>query len=170
MGQEDKTDVMTLKARVAQALKAEREKDEGCTTRLSTLRLIDAAIRDRDVCARGRGDSEGCPDADVRNVLETMIAQRDTAAREHDDAGRIEDAIREREEIEIIRAFLPEPLCTRDLEAAVEEVVEDLGATKLKDIGRCMSALKQRYPGKIESGSAGKVMRKALSGEKASSK
>ena len=77
MGHEDKSDMMTLKARVAQALHAEREKDGGCTTRLSTLRLIDAAIRDRDVCARGRGDSEGCPDADVRNVLEIMIAQRD---------------------------------------------------------------------------------------------
>ena len=95
MGQEEKSDMMSLKARVAQALNAEREKDEGCTTRLSTLRLIDAAIRDRDVCARGRGDSEGCPDADVRNVLDTMIAQRETAAREHDDAGRIEDAIRD---------------------------------------------------------------------------
>ena len=170
MGQEDKSDMMSLKARVAQALNAEREKDEGCTTRLSTLRLIDAAIRDRDVCARGRGDSEGCPDADVRNVLDTMIAQRETAAREHDDAGRIEDAIREREEIEIIRKFLPEPLGTKALEAAVEEVVDDLGATKLKDIGRCMSALKQRYPGKIESGKAGKVMRKALTGQKAAAK
>ena len=170
MGHEDKSDMMTLKARVAQALHAEREKDGGCTTRLSTLRLIDAAIRDRDVCARGRGDSEGCPDADVRNVLEIMIAQRETAADEHDDAGRIEDAIREREEIEIIRKFLPEPLCTKALEEAVEEGVEDLGASKLKDIGRCMSALKQRYPGKIESGTAGKVMRKALTSNKASAK
>jgi hypothetical protein len=170
MGQEDKTEVMSLKARVAQALKTEQEKNEGCTTRLSTLRLIDAAIRDRDVCARGRGDSEGCPEADVRNVLDTMIAQRETAAREHDDAGRIEDAIREREEIEIIRAFLPEPLCIKDLQAAVDEVVEDLGATKLKDIGRCMSALKKRYPGKIESGTAGKAMRKALTSGKAATK
>ena len=165
MGREDKTDVMSLKARVAQALKNESENTDCSAVTMTTLRLIDCAIRDRDVCARGRGDSEGCPDADVRNVLETMVAQREVAAREHDAAGRIEDAIREREEIEVIEQFLPEPLAGEALETAVVAVVEDLGATKLKDIGRCMSALKKRYPGKIESGPAGKVMRKALTSQ-----
>lgn len=164
MGQEDKSDTMSLKARVAQELSAETEKS-GHSVRLATLRLIDCAIRDRDVCARGRGEGEGCPEADVRNVLETMIAQREVAAREYDDAGRIEDAIREREEIEVIQQFLPVPLSGKALEDAVSTVVEDLGASKLKDIGRCMTALKQRYPGLIEPAIAGKAMRKALGGQ-----
>lgn len=163
MGQEDKSDTMSLKARVAQALRAESESC-GNPVRLATLRLIDCAIRDRDVCARGRGDGEGCPDADVRNVLETMVAQREIAAREHDDAGRIEDAIREREEIEVIQQFLPVPLSGKALDQAIITVLEDLGASKLKDLGRCMTALKQRYPGLIEPAIAGKAMRKALSG------
>ena len=164
MGREDKTGTMSLKARVAQALKNESEKG-GASVCLSTLRLIDCAIRDRDVCARGRGEGEGCPDADIRIVLETMVAQREIAAREHEDAGRIEDAIREREEIEIIQQFLPVPLSGPALEMAVGTVVEELGASKLKDLGRCMSALKQRYPGLIESGPAGKAMRKALTSQ-----
>ena len=133
--------------------------------RLATLRLIDCAIRDRDVCARGRGEGEGCPDADVRNVLETMVAQREVAAREYDAAGRIEDAIRERDEIEVIQGFLPVPLSGKALDEAVVSIVEDLGASKLKDLGRCMTALKERYPGLIEPALAGKVMRKALSGQ-----
>ena len=162
MGREDKSGLMSLKARIGNALKSETEKGQP-GVRLATLRLIDCAVRDRDVCARGRGDGEGCPEADVRRVLETMVAQREVAAREHEDAGRLEEAIREREEIEIIQQFLPVPLQGKALASAVEEVVTDLGASKLKDLGRCMSAPKERYPGMIESGAAGKAVRKALS-------
>ena len=162
MGREDVSGAMTLKARIANALRSETEKGKP-GVRLATLRLIDCAVRDRDVCARGRGVGEGCPDTDVRRVLEIMVAQREVAAREHEDAGRLEEAIREREEIEIIQQFLPVPLQGKALEAAVEEIVSDLGASKLKDLGRCMSALKERYPGMIESGTAGKAVRKALS-------
>jgi hypothetical protein len=153
---------MSLKTRIVQALKSETE-NGASDVELATLRLIECAVRDRDVCARGRGVGEGCPDADVRSVLETMVAQREVSAREHDAAGRIEDAIREREEIEVIQKFLPVPLSGRKLEAAVGEIVADLGASKLKDVGRCMSALKERFPGMIDSGSAGKAVREALS-------
>ncbi len=163
MGREDTTELMTLKARIINALKMELESGES-GVRLATLRLIDCAMRDRDVCARGRGVGEGCPDADVRRVLETMVVQREMAAREHEDAGQIEEAIREREEIDVIQQFLPVPLTGRALEQAVSAIVEELGASKLKDLGRCMAELKQRYPGLIESGPAGKAVRKALSG------
>lgn len=153
---------MSLKARIVQALKSDTGSGAS-DVELATLRLIECAVRDRDVCARGRGLGEGCPDADVRTVLETMVAQREVSAREHDAAGRIEDAIREREEIEVIQKFLPVPLSGKTLEAAVGEIVEDLGASKLKDVGRCMSALKERFPGMIDTGSAGKAVREALS-------
>ncbi|MGA1342890.1 MAG: GatB/YqeY domain-containing protein [Hyphomonas sp.] len=161
MGREDVSACMGLRARILQALKDEPDR-EGDETRRATLRLIDYAIRDRDVCARGRGEGAGCPDEDVRRVLETLVAQREASARQHDNEGRIQDAIREREEIDIIRGFLPRQLSGRALESAVRQVLDDLGASKLTDLGRCVTALKERYPGLIEASSAGRAVRAAL--------
>jgi len=161
MGREDVSACMGLRARILQALKDESD-SAGNETKRATLRLIECAIRDRDVCARGRGQGAGCPDEDVRRVLETLVAQREESAREHDDEGRIEDAIREREEIDIIRTFLPRQLTGKALDIAVKEIVDDLGASKLTDLGRCVTALKERYPGLIEASSAGKAVRTAL--------
>lgn len=161
MGREDISACMGLKARILQALKDESARTES-ETRLHTLRLIECAIRDRDVCARGRGEGEGCPDADVQRVLQIMVAQREEAASEHEEEGRLEDAIRDREEVDIIKAFLPKPLSGRALDIAVKQVVDDLGASKLKDLGRCVTTLKERYPGQIEAASAGKAVRTAL--------
>ncbi len=162
MGREDLSAFMTLKARIAQALKTE---SEHCTdeTRLATLRLIMCAIGDRDICARGRGVGEGCPDADVRGVLETMVAQRIASAREHEAEGRIEESMREQDEIDVIRQFLPVPLSGKALEIVVRQVAEDIGAAKLKDLGRCMTALKERYPDQIDPAIAGKTVRAVLS-------
>jgi len=161
MGREDVSACMGLRARILQALKDESD-SAGNETKRATLRLIECAIRDRDVCARGRGQGAGCPDEDVRRVLETLVAQREESAREHDDEGRIEDAIREREEIDIIRTFLPRQLAGKALDIAVKQVVDDLGASKLTDLGRCVTALKERYPGLIEASSVGKAVRTAL--------
>jgi uncharacterized protein YqeY len=161
MGREDVSACMGLRARILQALKDESE-SAGDETKRATLRLIECAIRDRDVCARGRGEGAGCPDEDVRRVLETLVAQREASAREHDHEGRIEDAIRERDEIAIIQQFLPKPLSGKALDIAVKQVVEDLGASKLSDLGRCVTTLKQRYPGLIEAASAGKAVRTVL--------
>lgn len=150
-----------FKARLKAALEtAEAQDSDG--VRAATLRLVQCAVRDRDVSARSRGECEGCPEAAVRQVLQTMAAQREVSAREYDEAGRIEDAEREREELAIIEEFLPRPLMGEALEAAVRGVVEDLDASKLKDVARCMSALKQRYPGRIDTGAAGKAVRQAL--------
>ena len=91
-----------------------------------------------------------------------MVAQREISAREYDESGRISDAEREREEMEILQAFLPRPLEGDALETAVEKVVEDLEAHKLKDMGRCMAELQNRYPGRIDTGTAGKAVRRAL--------
>ncbi|WP_300998289.1 GatB/YqeY domain-containing protein [Hyphomonas sp.] len=162
MGREDLTACMGLKTRILQALRDESARTQN-ETRLNTLRLVECAIRDRDVCARGRGEGEGCPDTDVQRVLQTMVAQREEAAREHEEEGRIEEALRERDEIAIIQAFLPQPLAGKALDIAVKQVVDDLGASKLKDLGRCVTELKTRYPGQIEAASAGKAVRTALS-------
>lgn len=161
MGREDISACLGLKARILQALKDESAQTDS-ETRLQTLRLIECAIRDRDVCARGRGEGEGCPDTDVQRVLKIMIAQREESAGEHEEEGRLEEAIREREEVSIINAFLPQPLSGKALDIAVKQVVDDLGASKLKDLGRCVTELKDRYPGQIEAASAGKAVRTAL--------
>lgn len=130
--------------------------------RAATLRLINCAVRDRDVTARTNGDCDGCPDEAVRNVLETMAQQRSVSASEYEDAGRIREAEREREELAIIQEFLPKPLDDDELEQAVQGVLDELDASTLKDLGRCMSTLKARYPGKIDSRKAGKVVKRAL--------
>ena len=91
-----------------------------------------------------------------------MATQREVSAREYDEAGRIEEAERERAELAIIESFLPKKLSGAALETAVSEIVEEVEATRLKDIGRCMEALKARYPGQIDSATAGKVVRAAL--------
>ncbi|MEL6568069.1 MAG: GatB/YqeY domain-containing protein [Pseudomonadota bacterium] len=168
MAELDSAEQTSLKARVADALEAAETKlssenvSPADETRAATLRLISCAVRDRDASARTRGDCDGCADATVLDVLETMAAQRRISSREFDEAGRIEDAEREREELGVIEEFLPKPLGDDELNTAVQHVVEELDASTLKDLGKCMSALKARYPGKIDSRAAGQAVRRAL--------
>lgn len=150
-----------LRARIDDALR-QAEIDDPDSVSASTLRLVACAIRDRDVTARRRGDCEGCPDTGVHDVLETMAEQRRVSAREFDESGRIADAEREREELAVIEGFLPQPLKGEALEVAVQDVVEDLEASTLRDLGRCISTLKARYPGRIDPQKAGKAVREAL--------
>ncbi|MEM6534182.1 MAG: GatB/YqeY domain-containing protein [Pseudomonadota bacterium] len=161
MGQADTTVMNATRDRILHALRlAESEDSNGVTAQ--TLRLLKCAMNDRDVAARGRGDCGGCEETEIESLLGVMVNQRQVSARELDDAGRVLEAEREREEIEIISQFLPEALAGDALDEAVKEVVSDLNAAKLKDMGRCMSALRKRYPGRIECGSAGKAVRAAL--------
>ncbi|MEL7452533.1 MAG: GatB/YqeY domain-containing protein [Pseudomonadota bacterium] len=150
-----------LRDELANALAAAEAIDSD-SVEAATLRLIRCAVEDRDFTARERGECSGCPETAMQDLLKTMAAQRKESAREYDEAGRIEEAERERKELEIIQRFLPAKLEGDQLNAAVEEVVEELEATKLKDLGRCMKALKMRYPGQIETGTAGKAVRAAL--------
>ncbi|RIJ13814.1 GatB/YqeY domain-containing protein [Henriciella mobilis] len=161
MGQTDVSPTNSIRDRLVAALNS-AESDDPQGVRARTLRLVKCAMRDRDVTARTQGQCEGCEDTEVRKLLETMVAQREVSAREYDESGRISDAEREREEIAVLEAFLPRPLDGDALEDAVEQVVEDLEARKLKDMGRCMAELQSRYPGRIDTGSAGKAVRRAL--------
>ena len=154
-------DHASLKERIQHALSAAEDSDSD-SMEAQTLRLIACAVRDRDVTARGRGDCAGCPEAAVRDVLNTMVHQREVTAREYDESGRAEEAERERQEIDVIRQFLPEPLEGAALQDAVSSVIADLEATKLKDLGRCMSELKARYPDQVINGAASKAVREAL--------
>ncbi len=161
MGQMDQTIQITLRNRIDSAvLKAESQ--DACSVEAQTLRLIKCAMDDRDVIARKRGECSGCDNEVIEDLLETMAEQREKSIKQFDDAGRIADAEREREELEVIMSFLPEPLAGDDLQSAAAEVVTELQARKLKDVGRCMTALRKRYPGRIECGPASKAVRAAI--------
>ena len=161
MGQLDQTVLTSLRERICTALKQAEAADTN-SVRAQTLRLIKCAMNDRDVTARGRGDCAGCEDEDILELLATMVAQRERSIQKFDDAGRVVEAERERDELEVISEFLPQPLSGEALEAAVSAVVSDLQASKLKDVGRCMSTLRERYPGQIECGTASKAVRAAI--------
>ena len=154
---------ISLRARLETALAAANEDDRE-SVESATLRLILCAVDDRDVSARERGECGGCPEAAMQDLLQTMARQRKGSAKEYDEAGRIAEAERERTELAVIETFLPKKLSGEDLQMAVSDVVEELEATKLKDMGRCMQMLKERFPGRIDTASAGKAIREALTG------
>lgn len=162
MGEMDQTSIKSLRGRICTSLKR-AETEDPMSVQAQTLRLLTCALEDRDMLARARGACSGCEDSEILALLETMVSQRNLSARQYDENGRISDAEREREEIEIIEAFLPVPLSGEALKVAAAEVVSDLEAHKLTDVGRCMSELRTRYPGRIECGPAGKAVRAALS-------
>ena len=132
-------------------------------TRMSTLRLINAAIKDRDIASRTHGESEGVDDAEVLGILAKMIKQRDESAVTYEEAGRLELAEQERDEVEVIKEFLPKQLNEDEIAAACQKVVQDLDADGLKDMGRTMGALKERYSGQMDFGKASKTVKGLLS-------
>lgn len=130
--------------------------------RMATLRLINAAIKDRDIAARG-GGKEAVSDEEILQILAKMIKQRLESAQTYEEAGRLDLAEQEREEIEVISSFLPRQLDENEMSEACRKVVEEIGAESLRDMGKCMGALKERYPGRMDFGKASKVVKDILS-------
>ncbi len=130
--------------------------------RMSTLRLINAAIKDRDIAGRTNGHAEGVGNAEVLEILAKMVKQRRESASTYEEASRLELAQRELAEIEIISDFLPRQLDSEQMETACKTVVEELDATGLKDMGRTMGALKERFSGQMDFGKASGVVKKLL--------
>lgn len=139
---------------------ANAQKDDD-KTRLSTLRLIHAAIKDRDVSSRTAG-RDPVSEEDVLQILLIMRKQRLISAHEYEESGRLELAEQEREEIAVIDEFLPAQLDQGAIEAACREAVQDVDAKGLRDVGRCMNALKQRYPGQMDFTKASTVVKGML--------
>lgn len=154
---------MSLRQELQDALKAAmREKDR---RRISTLRLILAAIKDRDIARRTEGD-ERDDDTVIREILAKMIRQREESVRAYEEGGRVELADQEREEIAIIRSFLPPQMTEEEVRQAVDAVIAEVGAESLKDIGRCMAALKERYAGRMDFGLASRLVKERLAAAK----
>ena len=133
-----------ISRRMKEALKA------GDKLALSTIRLIAAALKDRDITARGSGISEGITDDEILSMLQTMIKQRRESSAMYRNAGRSELAETEDKEIEIIQEFLPEQLGEDEIFAAIETAILQIRAVSVKDMGKVMAYLKQEYAGKMD--------------------
>lgn len=156
---------MEIRHRINSALKdAMKSKD---SARLSTLRLINAAIKDRDIAARGadgEGESgpEGVSDTEVMAILSKMVRQRQESARAYEEAGRLDMAEKEREEIGIIEDFLPRQLSDEESRKAIDAAINETGASSIRDMGKVMGALKSRYTGQMDFGRVGPMVKDRL--------
>lgn len=150
---------MDLRDRLSARLKeAMREKD---ARRVGTLRLINAALKDKDIEMRVEGRTVG--DAEATAILARMVKQRQESARAYEEGGRLELAAAEIEEIAIIEEFLPRRLADNEVKGAVADAIAETGATSVRDMGRVMGVLKAKYPGQIDFGAVGPMVKERLS-------
>lgn len=148
-----------MRDKINEALKsAVKAKDK---LRVGTLRLINAAIKDRDIAGRTSGN-DAVSDTEILEILAKMVKQRQEAAATYKEAGRDELAIQELQEIEVIKDFMPQQMDEAAVEQAVKDVVAEIEATSLKDMGRTMAALKEKYAGQMDFGAANKVVKALL--------
>ena len=130
-------------------------------TRVATLRLINAAIKDRDIEGRTKG-RDGVSDEDILGILAKMIRQREESASIYEENGRPEMAAQERQEIEVIRSFMPQQLGDEEVQAACRKAVDEVGAQGLRDMGKCMGELKKRYAGQMDFAKASTMVKEIL--------
>ena len=133
------------------------------TQKISTIRLINAAIKDRDIAIRSEDNLEGVSDGEILSILSKMIKQRKESAKQYEEGGRLELAQQEFEEIEIIENFLPRQLDPNEIEQIVKKIILEINANSLRDMGKVMSLLKENYSGKMDFGKAGVVAKELLS-------
>lgn len=150
----------SLREQVNDALKAAIRAQE--KPRMSTLRLISAAIKDRDIQNRTAGRGEGVSDEEVLDILAKMVKQRRESVQIYEEAGRIELAEREQREIVVIEEFLPRQLSDDEARMAVRAVIGELNAEGLKDMGRVMGALKERHAGQMDFARASAIAKELL--------
>ena len=140
---------------------AMRSKD---TVKTATLRLILAAIKDRDIAARTDGVFEGIGEDEVLKVLQTMVKQRRESIKMYEQGNRPELAAQEAQEIAIIQSFLPEQMDDLEIESAVKAVIDEIEANSLKDMGASMGLLRERYSGRMDFGKASAILKSELTG------
>tara|TARA_E500000178_G_scaffold337573_1_gene376906 strand:- start:1072 stop:1539 length:468 start_codon:yes stop_codon:yes gene_type:complete len=134
----------------------------GQTKRLSTLRLISAALKDKDIAARTKGSGDAITDDEILSMLQTMIKQRQESTRMYRDAGRDQLAEDEDNEIQIIREFMPKQMDHDAVINAINTVISEVDAASVKDMGKVMGLLKQRYTGQMDFASASTTVKDML--------
>ena len=149
-----------LRDRFSEALKqAMKDKD---ALAVSTVRLIMARLKERDIEARPKGNASGIADPEIQHMMQGMIKQRRESIELYDKGGRPELAEKERGEIAIIERFLPKAMSDAEAEAAIKATIAAVGAASVKDMGKVMAALKEKYAGQIDSAKASQVVKKLL--------
>ena len=150
-----------LRARFTETLrdsmKARNERSVG------TVRLIIAALKDRDIAARSKGNHDGISDDEIAQMLHSMIKTRRESITLYEQGGRIELAEQEREEIAIIESFLPKQMSGDEVADAVKTAIAEIGATGIKDMGKVIAALKARHAGKMDFAKASAAVKQLLS-------
>ena len=131
------------------------------TLRLGTLRLINAAIKDRDIALRV--ENREVVEADILAILSKMVKQRQESIKAYEEGGRLELALKEKDEIAVIEEFLPKKLNEEQTKKAVEEAINTVQATNIRDMGKVMGLLKSKYTGQIDFSFAGQVVKESLS-------
>lgn len=149
--------MMSLRDRLNTALKEAMKAKEA--DRLATLRLINAAIKDRDIEARGKGMDDGIGDADVLALLGKLVKQRQESAKIYEEGGRLELAEKELSEIKVIEDFLPRQLDEAETLAAIDAAVAQTGAQSIRDMGKVMAVLKDKYTGQLDFGKVGGLVK-----------
>ncbi|WP_299209442.1 GatB/YqeY domain-containing protein [uncultured Tateyamaria sp.] len=151
---------MDLRTKISAALKqAMKDKD---ADRLSTLRLINAAIKDKDIDARAAGQDDGVGEGEVLAILGKMVKQRNESAKTYEEGGRLDLAERELAEIKVIEEFLPQKLGADASAKAVDDAIAEVGAESIRDMGKVMGVLKSKYTGQMDFGAVGPMVKERL--------
>ena len=149
-----------LRQKVADSLKTAMKGRDQLT--VSTLRLVIAKLKEQDIEARAKGNTQGIGESEIQQMMQGMIKQRRESIVLYEQGGRPELAEKERGEIVIIERFLPTQLSDQALEAAVKETIAAIGAQGMKDMGRTMTALRERHAGQIDGAKASQVVKRLL--------
>jgi uncharacterized protein YqeY len=145
-----------IKTKLIEAMKAKDEKTTG------TLRLINAAIKDKDIADRSKGNMDGIDDAGILSLLQSMIKQRRESIDMYTKGGRSDLATAEQAEIDVIQLFLPKQMSDEEIKVAIEAIVAETGATSIKDMGKVMGVLKSKYAGQLDMGKASGLIKSVL--------
>ena len=146
-----------LKTAMKTALREKRQ------TELATIRLIIAALKDRDIAAREHGQMDGVDDDAIRDLLQKMVKQRGESIKLYEQGGRLELAEAEQAEIDVIKGFLPKQMDAGETEAAVDAAINAVGATGIKEMGKVMAHLKQAHGAELDTPTAAAAAKKRLS-------
>ena len=145
-----------LDANLKEAIKSQEKR------RVATLRLINAAIKDRDIAVRSEENTEGVSDAEIILILSNMVKQRKQSIVQYEEGGRVELAEREREEIKIIQEFLPNQLTDEEIHKEITKIIDAHEQLTIKDMGKIMGELKEKFSGRMDFGKASGIVKALL--------
>ena len=145
-----------LDANLKEAIKSQEKQ------RVATLRLINAAIKDRDIAVRSEENTEGVSDAEIIIILSNMVKQRKQSIIQYEEGGRVELAEREREEIKIIQEFLPNQLTDEEIHTEISKIIDAHEQLTIKDMGKIMGQLKEKFSGRMDFGKASGIVKALL--------